>query len=134
MSKLIKSLKKIKKKIGNCLVLGNAWGNLSDLVASFDNVFIFISDDQPVRGRNVIYRDNFKDPTLFSNINFVFIDSIYIDEIEKTQNIITFFRPVILLGSGEYISLKREKYLMSLGYILDEKRKTHQVWKLKGKK
>ena len=134
MSKFIKTLKKIKKKLGNCVVFGIAWDNLSDIAKEFDNVFLLIDDNEKIRRKNVIYRDDFKDPTLFSNINFVFIDSQYIDSIEKAQSIITMFKPVILIGIGEYISIKREKYLMSLGYILDDINKSYQVWKLKGKK
>lgn len=134
MSKLIKSLQKIKKKIGNCIVLGNAWGNLDDLVNNFDSVFIISLDEERLKSKNIVYRDNFNDPTLFSNINFVFINLNLLDEFEKLKPAVLLFKPSILIGYGDYLDTKRSKYFNSIGYDLTTLRKDYQVWRLKGKR
>jgi len=59
MSKFAKRIKKLHRKARNVLVVGNAWGNIEDLVDFFHTVF-HIDDQQRIfKGRNVVYRENF---------------------------------------------------------------------------
>lgn len=134
MSKLIKTLRKLKKKIGNCAVLGDAWNNLADLAESFDSVFVYPQKETSLRKRNIIYRENFDDPTLFSNINFVFIDQDLLDYVEKIKPVIVLFKPYILIGQYDYIEMKKSKYFSTLGYILTIRKSDCQIWQPKGKK
>lgn len=131
MSKLIKRIRKIDKNLENCLVVGTVWGEASYIVESFRNIFVKKTNKPHIRARNVIVRDEFVEMSLFSQINYVFIDFDCLDYLKSIEKVLTHFSPLIYIGYGDFLDKEFSKYFNSLNYEIVELRKDYQVWKRK---
>lgn len=131
MSKLIKRIRKETKNLGNCIVLGDVWGNLPAVAENFQNVFLKITGISPLRAKNIIPRAEFQETAIFSSIDHVFIDENCLDHIKSIEKMLTHFSPVIHIGYGEFLEKTQSSYLKSLSYEIVEIKKDYQRWKRK---
>ena len=131
MSKLIKRIRKGDKNPGNCLVIGTVWGEFSNIIEHFKNVFVKITDKPYIRAKNVIARDTFQEMALFPQIDYVFIDFDCLSEIKTVEKVFTHYSPLIYIGHGEFLDKEQNKYLNSLSYEIIEIKKDCQIWKRK---
>lgn len=131
MSKLIKRIRKVDKNLESCLVMGSVWGEFSNIVENFKNVFVKITDKPYIRAKNVIARNTFEEMSLFPQINYVFIDYDCLSEIKSIEKVFTHYSPLIYIGHGEFLDKEQNRYLNSLSYEIIELRKDCQIWKRK---
>ncbi len=74
MTKFSKRIKKINRKSRNLLVLGTAFGHLEELLDSFGTVFV-VSDNLPIiKKRNLIYRENYDDIHVLTDVDIIIVD------------------------------------------------------------
>jgi hypothetical protein len=131
MTKFVKKITKGDKAHENCLVLGNVWGNLDDVVEVFNTVFMLNEGEQPIRRKNVVYRQDFEDVSVLPYITSVFIDFGQLDKIIKIENVIKKFRLSAYIGHGYHLDNHYHRFFNSRGYELVEMNKNYQVWKTK---
>ena len=132
MGKFANRLRKTKKHAEHCLVLGNAFGNLEEILLFFSAVFVINEISSKIRTKKIIYKENFKETYGLPNIDFVFIDFDQLDRLSDVQDILVKFRPLIYIGHGEFLDKKYGSFLGKLGFEIVEINKKYQVWQTKG--
>lgn len=128
MSKFLKRLRKIKKNLCNCVVLGTGLGRLLEFAEGFNSVFILKTNQPLVKGKNIIYRENFKEISIITDIDFAFVDTDQLDKIDEIENLLNKCRPIIMINSGEFIDPNFSKKLRLMGYDIVELLKDYQIW------
>lgn len=131
MSKFIKRLRKISPNLNSCIVLGNGMGYFDDLIPNFNNIFMLAIDGDRKKGRNVIYRENFKDSAYIQDINFVFIDEQYKNYLNELSMPIQRFRPLVYIQGCDFTDKKILKTLEGWSYKCTDYNKDYQIWKSK---
>ena len=77
MAKFIKRLKKSGlKNLRNIVVLGTGFGHMDQLLEEADNIFVLTSTFGSLRKRNLIYRENFENITIYPEIDITNITII----------------------------------------------------------
>lgn len=131
MSKFIKRLRKMSPKLNSCIVLGKGMGYFDDFVSNFNNVFMLHVSDERQKGRNVIYRENFKDVTYLLDINFVFIDVEYVGLLNELAMPIQRYRPLVYIQGCDFSNKKILKTFEGWTYKCIDYNKDYQIWKSK---
>jgi hypothetical protein len=111
--------KRITKNIKNppieCLVVGNGFGHLENLLQMFNTVFVYESD-VTIKSKNLIHRKNIKSTFHLKNINGVFIDLDKLKYMDKLTPLYTSTWPDIFIEGDEVIPKTESKLLYDLGY------------------
>lgn len=128
MSKFIKRIRKIKKYPENCLLIGTEFGYLDEFCDLFANVFSLVVENQLPKKRNLIYRQDFKELSLISGIDFIFIDHQYLEKVYEIENVLTQFRCPLYINHGEFLDAKYSKFFGKAGYQIIQIEKNYQVW------
>ena len=131
MSKFAKRIKKLNKKCRNVLVVGNAWGNLTELVENFNSIFLIDDQKRIVRAKNVIYRENFDNISHIYDVDIILINLDHENRIAELLPVIKRSNPVIVTEGPEIISKENQKFLKSHHYEIVEIHKTYFQWKLR---
>lgn len=129
MSKFVKRLKKLNPKARNVLVLGDAFGNVADLADYYKTVFI-IDDVQKLRKGNVVYRENFDNITLLTDVDIVIVNSDKRQFIMDIAPIWKRFSPLIIIGGSEPLTKEYNKFLASHRYHVTEILKHFYIYKI----
>ena len=82
MSKFSKRISKLVDVPVNCLVVGNGFGFLEEILEVFQTVFVISLERPAIKDRKLIYRENFDNLSDMSNIQVVFVDLSYVDKLE----------------------------------------------------
>lgn len=133
MSKHAKRIKKINKTPRNALVLGSAFGHLSEYLDAFLTVFVHTKDATRIRDKRVVYRNTLDDLNQIADVDAIFIDCDYFDDI---RNIFTVWRkssPVLLTQGAIFTEKALQKFLNSEHYYAVEVTKEYMLWKIKSK-
>jgi hypothetical protein len=129
--KFSKRLKKSNKQARNILVLGTALGNLEDLLDTFDTVFVVNELEPRIRKRNAVYRENFDNIHLLTDIDFIIVDFNQEKFIPELTQIWRRTAPTIIIQGPELISAECQKILKADHYAIREVAKGYYVWKNK---
>ncbi len=131
MAKFIKRLKKSGlKHLRNIAVLGTGFGHMDQLLEEADNVFVLTSTFGALRKRNLIYRENFENITIYPEIDLVLVDRKYIGSLESLRHILTRFNPPIYIQGEEYLGKEESRPIGLIGYKCVEISDGKQIWKL----
>lgn len=84
MNKFKKRLTKIIGRPQNAVVIGQGFGQLTDLLETFSTVFIFSWDQPILKAKNLVFRENFNDLNPLHDITAIFID---LDQMQHLENI-----------------------------------------------
>jgi hypothetical protein len=129
MTKFSKRMKKANRKARNVLVVGTALGNLEDLLEAFNTVFVVNGTLPRIQKRNVVYRENFDNIHLVSDVDLIIIDFLHEKFIPELQQIWRRTQPIIIIEGPELISKECQKLLKSDHYAIREVAKNYHVWK-----
>ncbi len=131
MSKFAKRLKKLNKKARNVLVVGNAWGNIQELSESYNTIFLVDDQQRKVRGRNIVYRENFDNIHLLYDVDIILIDIDHQNHISELYQLFKRWDSLIIIQGPELISKENQNFLKSHNYQIVEIHKTYYQWKLR---
>lgn len=131
MSKFAKRIKKINKKARNLLVVGNAWGNMNDLLESYNTIFHIDNQHRIIKAKNVVYRENFDNIHLLQDIDLAIIDFDHQNHLSDLLPVFKRWSSLILLQGPEIISKENQQFLKSHNYQIVEIHKTYFQWKLR---
>lgn len=131
MSKFAKRIKKLNKKARNLLVVGNAWGNMNDLLESYATIFHIDDQQRIVRAKNVVYRENFDNIHLLQDVDLAIIDLDHQNHLSELLPVFKRWSSLILLQGPEIISKENQQFLKSHNYQIVEIHKSYFQWKLR---
>jgi hypothetical protein len=131
MSKFAKRIKKINRRARNLLVIGTAFGNLEEILDSFDTVFVVSSNPPIIKKRNLIYRENYNDIHALTDIDIIIVDFDHSDFISELTQVWRRTNPAIVVQGPELISKDIQKILKSDHYNIVEVAKGYYLWKNK---
>ena len=131
MTKFSKKVAKAVKHTHNCVVIGPYSDEISDLVETFNTVFILSDGVNELKGRNIVYRPDFDDIKLLPHIDAAFIDYAQLDKLSKIENLLQHNTLIAYINTGEFIHPMYAKFLNNKKYEITEIHKNYQVWKPK---
>lgn len=124
-------MRKLDKRTRNVLVVGTAFEQLEDLLETFATVFVINDINPRLQKRNVVYRENFDNIHLLTDIDLIIID---INQEHAIPELIQVWRrtnPTIVIQGPELISKDFQKLLKVDHYAIIEVAKGYYVWKNK---
>lgn len=131
MTKFSKRMRKLDKRTRNVLVVGTALEQLEDLLETFATVFVINDTNPRLQKRNVVYREDFDNIHLLTDIDLIIID---INQEHTIPELIQVWRrtnPTIVIQGPELISKDFQKLLKVDHYAIIEVAKGYYVWKNK---
>ena len=131
MTKFSKRIRKVDSKARNLLVIGTAFGNLVELLDSFNTIFVVNEIAPPVKKRNLIYRENYDNIHLLTDIDVILVDFDHSNHLCELTKIWRISSPSIIVQGPELISKDIQKILKSDNYNIVDVRKDYFVWKNK---
>ena len=124
-------MRKADRRARNVLVVGTAFGNIEELLDAFSTVFVVNCSQPRIQKRNVVYRENFENIHLITDVDLIIID---IDQQHTIPDIIQVWRrtnPTIVIQGPELLTKEYQKLLKSDHYEIKEVSKGYYVWKNK---
>ena len=131
MTKFSKRIKKINRRARNLLVLGTAFGNLGELLDSFDTVFVITNSPPIIKKRNLIYRENYNDIHTLTDVDIIIVDFDHSNFISELTQVWRRTNPAIVVQGPDLISKDIQKMLKSDHYNIVEVAKGYYLWKNK---
>ena len=116
MNKFQKRISKnIKKSPNECLVIGNGFGHIHDLLGMFNTVFVLQSTLE-IKEKNLIQRKVFESVFQLLNISGVFVDLDKVECIDNISPLLSQVSPDVFIEGEDVIDRKYSKVLYQLGY------------------
>ena len=131
MTKFSKRIKKINRRARNLLVIGTAFGNLEELLDSFDTVFVVSSNPPIIKKRNLIYRENYNDIHTLTDVDIIIVDFDHSNFISELTQVWRRTNPAIVVQGPDLISKDIQKMLKSDHYNIVEVVYGYYLWKNK---
>ena len=128
MAKFAKRLRKLSGYTENALVVGKAFGYLDQLLEIYTNVFVVDDDPPSAKARNLIYKENFNDLNVLTQVGAIFID---LDKIEKLEILEDFWqrhRSTIFVEGNDCILRHLSKPLFKTGWQCTSLQGIYHVW------
>ena len=128
MAKFAKRLRKLSGYTENALVVGKAFGNLDQLLEIYTNVFVVDEDPPSAKARNLIYKENFNDLNVLTQVGAIFID---LDKIEKLEILEDFWqrhKSTIFVEGNDCILRHLSKPLFKTGWQCTSLQGIYHVW------
>ena len=128
MTKFAKRLKKLSGYTENALVVGKAFGNLDQLLEIYTNVFVVDEDPPSAKAKNLIYKENFNDLNVLTQVGVIFID---LDKIEKLEILEDFWqrhKSTIFVEGNDCILRHLSKPLFKTGWQCTSLQGIYHVW------
>jgi len=128
MAKFAKRLRKLSDYTENALVVGKAFGNLDQLLEIYINVFVI--DDAPpsAKARNLIYKENFDDLNVLTQVGAIFIDLDKIDKLDILEDFWQRHRSTIFVEGNDCILRHLSKPLFKTGWQCTSLQRIYHVW------
>ena len=131
MSKYTKRIKKFAKHPRNAIVLGTAFGSLDGYLETFFTVFIFSTSTERIKNKKIVYRERIESLQQVDDVDVVFIDEEYFNEITNLTPVLRKYKPVIFLQGSTFTDKNLKKFFNSEGYDILELIKQCSIWKTK---
>lgn len=129
MSKFVKRIRKLNKASRNVLIVGQAWGNLQDVVESFSSIFLIDDQKRIIRAKNVIYRENFDNVSQLQDVDLILLDLDHENHINNILPILKRWTSILIIEGPGLISKENQNFLKTHRYEIVEVQKRHYVWK-----
>jgi len=129
MSKLIKRIKKNFKNPRNVLVIGTGFGFLEELCDNFPSVFIISTLINPIKRKNLIYKENFEGIENVPDLDIIFIDRNQDINVEKLKPILLRYRPTLFVEGDEIFGRTEYKFLKQFSFSVVERFGLYHIWK-----
>lgn len=131
MSKYTKRIRKFAKQPRNAIVLGTAFGSLDGYLEAFFTVFIFSTSTERIKNKKVVYRESIESLQQVNEVDVVFIDEEYFNEIKNLTPVLRKHKPVVFLQGSTFTDKHLKKIFNSEGYEILELIKQCSIWKFK---
>ena len=128
MAKFAKRLRKLSGYTENALVVGKAFGNLDQLLEIYTNVFVVDDDPPAAKARNLIYKENFDDLNVLTQVGAIFIDLDKIDKLEILEDFWQRHRSTIFVEGNDCILRHLSKPLFKTGWQCTSLQGIYHVW------
>jgi len=129
MSKFTKRVKKIFDIHTSCLVIGQGFGYLEDILEVFETVFV-ISDKKPeIKHRKLVYRENCDNLSDLYGIQAMFFDLDQLDKLIYMPVVWTKNQPTVLIEGNDPIERTHSKPLYDYGFRCVELLGFFHIWK-----
>ena len=128
MAKFAKRLRKLSGYTENALVVGKAFGNLDQLLEIYTNVFVVDDDPPAAKARNLIYKENFDDLNVLTQVGAIFIDLDKIDKLEILEDFWQRHRSTIFVEGNDCILRHLSKPLFKTGWKCTSLQGIYHVW------
>ena len=128
MAKFAKRLRKLSGYTENALVVGKAFGNLDQLLEIYTNVFVVDEDQPSAKARNLIYKENFNDLNVLTQVGAIFIDLDKIDKLEILEDFWQRHRSTIFVEGNDCILRHLSKPLFKTGWQCTSLQGIYHVW------
>lgn len=86
MNKFQKRVSKLSRKHTNALVIGKAFGYLTEVLDVYTNIFVIDEISTGLKAKNLIYRESIDRLTSISDIGAIFLD---LNELNKLESLMT---------------------------------------------
>ena len=128
MAKFAKRLRKLSGYTENALVVGKAFGNLDQLLEIYTNVFVVDDDPPSAKARNLIYKENFNDLNVLTQVGAIFIDLDKIDQLEILEDFWQRHKSTIFVEGNDCILRHLSKPLFKTGWQCTSLQGIYHVW------
>ena len=131
MASFSKKIRKLNKFPKNALIIGKAFGQLEELSEIFDSLFVVGSDSNLLRKRNIIYREDFEFLTSLPDIDFIFVDKDYFEQLLKINQVWRKNRSYLVTEGEAPPDKHLYKFLATETFKIIDAHKHHIFWKFK---
>ena len=128
MAKFAKRLRKLSGYTENALVVGKAFGNLDQLLEIYINVFVIDDSPPAAKARNLIYKENFDDLNVLTQVGAIFIDLDKIDKLDILEDFWQRHRSTIFVEGNDCILRHLSKPLFKTGWQCTSLQGIYHVW------
>jgi len=128
MAKFAKRLRKLSGYTENALVVGKAFGNLDQLLEIYTNVFVVDDDPPAAKARNLIYKENFDDLNILTQVGAIFIDLDKIDKLDILEDFWQRHKSTIFVEGNDCILRHLSKPLFKTGWQCTSLQGIYHVW------
>ena len=128
MAKFAKRLRKLSGYTENALVVGTAFGNLDQLLEIYTNVFVVDDEPPSAKARNLIYKENFDDLNVLTQVGAIFIDLDKIDKLDVLEDFWQRHRSTIFVEGNDCILRHLSKPLFKTGWQCTSLQGIYHVW------
>lgn len=128
MAKFAKRLRKLSGYTENALVVGKAFGYLDQLLEIYTNVFVVDDDPPSAKARNLIYKENFDDLNVLTQVGAIFIDLDKIDKLDILEDFWQRHRSTIFVEGNDCILRHLSKPLFKTGWQCTSLQGIYHVW------
>jgi hypothetical protein len=128
MAKFAKRLRKLSGYTENALVVGTAFGNLDQLLEIYTNVFVVDDEPPSAKARNLIYKENFNDLNVLTQVGAIFIDLDKIDQLEILEDFWQRHKSTIFVEGNDCILRHLSKPLFKTGWQCTSLQGIYHVW------
>ena len=128
MAKFAKRLRKLSSYTENALVVGKAFGNLDQLLEIYINVFVIDDSPPSAKARNLIYKENFDDLNVLTQVGAIFIDLDKIDKLDILEDFWQRHRSTIFVEGNDCILRHLSKPLFKTGWQCTSLQGIYHVW------
>ena len=128
MAKFAKRLRKLSGYTENALVVGKAFGYLDQLLEIYTNVFVVDNDPPSAKARNLIYKENFDDLNVLTQVGAIFIDLDKIDKLDILEDFWQRHRSTIFVEGNDCILRHLSKPLFKTGWQCTSLQGIYHVW------
>lgn len=128
MAKFAKRLRKLSGYTENALVVGKAFGNLDQLLEIYTNVFVVDDDPPAAKARNLIYKENFDDLNILTQVGAIFIDLDKIDKLDILEHFWQRHKSTIFVEGNDCILRHLSKPLFKTGWQCTSLQGIYHVW------
>lgn len=108
--------KNIRQPIQDCLVIGNAYGFLDEVLDTFDTVFLYKHPDTLLKAKNLIYRQTLESAFTLPRLSAVFIDLHHVNIFDDITPILTGPRPDLFVEGNVVVLKDKTENLYRNGY------------------
>lgn len=130
MKKFQKRIKKTVGKTNTCIVVGNGFGNLSNLLEIFQNIFLLSDKPIETRARNLIYRESYADLTNIMEVNGVFVDLDHVNRLPDIVPSVLRHNCPIMIQGNEPIGRDLSRPLYDHYYNCTDQQGDFHVWRI----
>lgn len=129
MAKIIKRINKSVEEKRNCIVIGDAFGHLSNISEMFFSIFVILNQSPRIKAKNIIYRETLDDLHMLPEVTCVFLDLKHITKLDFLENLMIKIRPIFLIEGNEVIGREFTKKFYQLGYRAVEQQGYFHIWR-----
>ena len=128
MNKIKKRLSKLSKNKTNALVIGTAFGQLTQLLDLYSTIFVVNENTTELKAKNLIYRQSIERLDSIVNVGAVFFDITHISKLESLQTFWKKNNSLIFIEGGDALPRQLSKSLYDSGWRCTSLQGVFHVW------